>query len=66
MAIERDEFESDRSNGVNGVATLPKMVRRVKRADEQLVSFVQERPVAALCAAIAVGYMVGRLFTRRG
>jgi hypothetical protein len=43
-----------------------KIVEGVKRADDRLVTFVQERPVVALCAAVAVGYVVGRIFTKIG
>jgi hypothetical protein len=57
-------------NGARGGGTLPlgarvpDVVRRVKRADERLVAFVEERPIAALCVAVGIGYLLGRAFTK--
>ena len=51
-------------NEGNGATLLPRMVDRVKSADDKLVTFVNERPIAALCAALVVGYVVGRIVTR--
>jgi hypothetical protein len=45
---------------------VPKMVGNLKRADERIVALVQERPVAVLCTAVAVGYLVGRVLSSRG
>ena len=44
----------------------PKVAEKVRAADEQLVRVVRERPLVALCAAIATGYLVGRLISRFG
>lgn len=43
---------------------VPKMVTRLKQADEQVVALLRERPIATLCMAVAVGYVIGRIFTR--
>lgn len=54
-------------DGLGGVEEIaPRLVQKAKDADEKLVAFVRERPVAALCAALAVGYLVGRVFSRLG
>jgi ElaB/YqjD/DUF883 family membrane-anchored ribosome-binding protein len=45
---------------------IPELVQRAKAADEQIVAFVRERPVVALCAALAAGYVVGRIVSRFG
>lgn len=45
---------------------VPRVMGGLKRADDQLVAFVQERPVVALGAALAVGYVIGRVLTRFG
>ncbi|WP_437927120.1 hypothetical protein WMF37_50200 [Sorangium sp. So ce291] len=47
-------------------AAVPRVFSEVRRADERLVSLVQERPVATLCAVAAVGYLIGRVVTRLG
>jgi hypothetical protein len=47
-------------------AVVPRVFNEVRRADERLVSLVQERPVATLCAVAAVGYLIGRVVTRLG
>ncbi|WP_437733855.1 hypothetical protein [Sorangium sp. So ce1335] len=47
-------------------AVVPRVLGEVRRADERLVSLVQERPVATLCAVAAVGYLIGRVVTRLG
>ena len=44
---------------------VPRVVGSLKRADSQVVTFVQERPLAALGVALAFGYVVGRVFTNR-
>jgi ElaB/YqjD/DUF883 family membrane-anchored ribosome-binding protein len=45
---------------------VPKIVDQVKAADDKVVAFVKERPLVAIGAAVAVGYMIGRIFTRIG
>jgi hypothetical protein len=45
---------------------VPEIVNKVKEADAKLVAFVKERPVVALVAALAAGYVVGRLVSRYG
>ena len=44
---------------------VPRVVDGLKRADSRVVSFVQERPLAALGVALAFGYVVGRIVTSR-
>lgn len=50
---------------VNGQAAV-RVVRQVKQADDKLVAFVTERPLAALGMALAFGYVLGRIMTRQG
>lgn len=64
MMEERSKSEMNGEH-LNGHA-MPKVMRQVKRADDKLIAFVEERPIVALGVAVAVGYMVGRLFSRRG
>ena len=66
MAAERDDgSRGGRVNGMRGpAAVLPNIVREAKSADDKLVGLVRERPIIAICAAMAVGYMIGRVFTR--
>jgi len=53
-------------HGTNGhtKVSVPNLVNTMKSTDEKVVAFVKERPVAALCTALAVGYVFGRLFTK--
>ncbi len=55
-------------SGFNGHSQqfVPKFVHEVRNADDKVVTFVRERPLVAVCAAVAVGYMIGRIFTRIG
>ena len=57
---------SERMDGAEeeGAAIVPRVVEGVRRADEQFVSLVRERPVASLCAAALMGYLIGRVLTR--
>jgi ElaB/YqjD/DUF883 family membrane-anchored ribosome-binding protein len=65
-AMMEERSKSEMNGGqLNGHA-VPKVMRQVKRADDKLIAFVEERPIVALGVAVAVGYMVGRLFSRRG
>ncbi len=55
------------SHAIEGSAeVVPKIVEEVKKADEKLVAFVRERPIAAVVTALAVGYLIGRVITRLG
>jgi ElaB/YqjD/DUF883 family membrane-anchored ribosome-binding protein len=54
-----DEDIEERSNRF-----VPKALTRIKEADEQVISLLRERPIATLCAAMAVGYVIGRIFSR--
>jgi ElaB/YqjD/DUF883 family membrane-anchored ribosome-binding protein len=51
---------------INPDEVVPKVAEKVRAADEKLVAFVRERPIVALCAAVATGYLVGRLISRFG
>lgn len=63
-----DGNDGERREHVNGLrgpaAAVPKLVHRVKDADEKLVAFVRKRPLVALGAAAALGYLIGRVLTR--
>jgi hypothetical protein len=45
---------------------VPKLVQKVRTVDEKVVAFVRERPVVSLVAALAAGYLVGRVISRFG
>ncbi len=66
MPATKTHDTSNEHHGANGHAktSVPSFVAGVKTADERVVAFVQERPIAALCAAAAVGYVIGRIFTK--
>jgi ElaB/YqjD/DUF883 family membrane-anchored ribosome-binding protein len=57
-ALEGAEDEMDEP-------VVPRVVDGLKRADSRVVTFVQERPLAALGVALAFGYVVGRIVTSR-
>jgi ElaB/YqjD/DUF883 family membrane-anchored ribosome-binding protein len=63
---ERDfDMEAGEINHLNGHRhVMPKLVQGVKSADDKVVAFVRERPIAAVCTALAVGYLLGRIFTK--
>ncbi|MFS8070093.1 MAG: hypothetical protein ACMG6S_27325 [Byssovorax sp.] len=44
--------------------SMPALVQQVKSADERLVAYVRERPLVALGAALGLGYVMGRVFSR--
>lgn len=45
---------------------VPQLVQKAKAVDDKLVALVRERPLTVLCAALAAGYIVGRVFSRFG
>ena len=54
-------------DGLGGIdEVVPKLVQKAKATDEKLVAIVREQPVLALCAALALGYLVGRVASRFG
>jgi len=66
MGADREHRRNmDQESGLNGhTPLLPKVVQGVKSADDKLVTFVRERPLVAVGAALLVGYMLGRVLTR--
>ena len=46
------------------VESMPALVQQVRSADERLVAYVRERPLVALGAALGLGYVMGRVFSR--
>ena len=56
-----------RVDGLSGPdEVVPKIVQKVRGADEKVIAFVRERPIVALAAALAAGYLVGRVVSRFG
>lgn len=63
----RVDQESERRGHPEHVpAAASGILGELRRADMQLVSLVQQRPLVTLCAAAAVGYLLGRIVTRTG
>lgn len=50
---------------MDGQGALPRFIERAKEADDMLVAFVTKRPLVALGAALAFGYVIGRIMSRR-
>jgi len=44
--------------------SMPALLQQAKRADERLVAYVRAQPLVALGAALGLGYLVGRVFSR--
>lgn len=65
MATAQYEDALDEADDLTNEPVVPRVVETLKRADSQLVTFVQERPLAAIGAALAFGYVVGRIVTSR-
>jgi len=60
-------METNHIDGLGGVAEVaPRLVQKAKAVDDEVVAFVRERPIVALCAALAAGYLVGRVISRLG
>lgn len=58
-------METMHFDGLGAAAdVVPELVHKAKAADEKVVAFVRERPIVALCAVLAAGYLVGRLVSR--
>lgn len=66
MTPEREQAEGDGAGESlrSAVESMPALVQQVKRADERLVAYVRARPLVALGAALGLGYVVGRVFSR--
>ena len=48
------------------IDSMPAVIKQVKRADERLVAFAREQPLVAIGAALGLGYVLGRVFSRVG
>lgn len=44
--------------------SMPALVEQAKRTDERLMAYVREQPLVALGAALGLGYLMGRVFSR--
>jgi ElaB/YqjD/DUF883 family membrane-anchored ribosome-binding protein len=59
------EKEPERADSRAGSpAVVARVAGEVRRTDEKVVSLMRERPIATLCAAAVVGYLIGRIVTR--
>jgi ElaB/YqjD/DUF883 family membrane-anchored ribosome-binding protein len=52
--------------GLQTERPMPKIVQKAKEADARLVALVKDKPLVALGAAVAIGYLIGRAFSRLG
>jgi hypothetical protein len=60
-------METTHLDGASGAdSVVPKLIQKARSVDEKVVALVRERPLAALGAALAVGYVIGRVFSRVG
>lgn len=48
------------------VRAMARTAARIRRADTTLIDQVRARPLASIAIALAAGYVVGRLLSRRG
>jgi ElaB/YqjD/DUF883 family membrane-anchored ribosome-binding protein len=57
------------TRGREAVESMEDGVRRMRvelrRADERLVRFARDQPLAAAFSALAIGFLLGRLLARR-
>jgi ElaB/YqjD/DUF883 family membrane-anchored ribosome-binding protein len=67
--------ENDEGQHINGgrrqgyqpaVRAIAQTAERLREADRTLVDLVRERPLASVGVALAMGYIIGRIFSRVG
>ena len=63
---EHDEAEGPAASVRAAMDSMPAMMKQVKRADERLLAFARKQPLVALGAALGIGYVMGRVFSRGG
>lgn len=63
---EHDEADGTAASLRAAMDSMPAVMKQVKRVDEQLVAFAREQPLVALGAALGLGYVLGRVFSRVG
>ncbi len=61
---EQDEADGPRASLHAAMDAMPALMKQAKRADERLVAYVREQPLLALGAALGLGYLMGRVFSR--
>ena len=68
MMGEAEQVEADGPTaGLRAaIDSMPAVMKQVKRADERLVAYVREQPLLAIGAALGLGYVMGRVFSRVG
>jgi ElaB/YqjD/DUF883 family membrane-anchored ribosome-binding protein len=66
MMGETEQVEADGPGASLRAAmdSMPAVMKQVKRADERLVAYVREQPLLAIGAALGLGYVLGRVFSR--
>lgn len=63
---EHGEAEGPAASVRAAMDSMPAMMKQVKRADERLLAFARKQPLVALGAALGIGYVMGRVFSRVG
>ena len=63
---EHDEADGTAASLRAAMDSMPAVMKQVKRADERLLAFAREQPLVALGAALGIGYVMGRVFSRMG
>jgi hypothetical protein len=63
---EHEEADGTAARFRAAMDSMPAVMKQVKRADERLVAFAREQPLLALGAALGLGYVLGRVFSRMG
>lgn len=63
---EHGEADGNAASLRAAMDSMPAVMKQVKRADERLLAFAREQPLVALGAALGIGYVMGRVFSRVG
>ena len=61
---QSDEADGPAASLHAAIGSVPAIMKQVKRADERLVAYVREQPLAVLGVALGLGYVMGRVFSR--
>lgn len=66
MNTDPDQTNGESRAYVPAVRAVAQTADQLRRVDERLMEWTQARPLEAAAAALGIGYILGRLFSRWG
>jgi hypothetical protein len=64
--IEGSNGDARHSDDSPALRAISRSADQIRKADQEIIDRVRERPLVAVAVALAAGYIIGRVFSRWG